>query len=64
MKYMFLLFNEESDTPPTPEEMAPWQAFGEEAARVATQVSAEALQPSARASVVSVRNRETGDAAI
>ncbi len=59
MKYMFVLFNEESDKPPTPEDMAPWQAFGEEAARVATQVSAEALQPSATASVVSVQNGET-----
>ena len=59
MKYMFVLFNEESDKPPTPEDMAPWQAFGEEAARVATQVRAEALQPSATASVVSVRNGET-----
>jgi hypothetical protein len=56
MKYMFLLFNEESDKPPTPEDMAPWQVFGEEAQKIASQIGAAALQPSATASVVSVRN--------
>lgn len=60
MKYMLLLFNEERiDGPPTPESMAPWQAFGEEAAKVATMVSGEALQPTQTASVVSVRNGGT-----
>ncbi len=59
MKYMFLLFNEEIDQTPTPEVMAPWIEFGEAAAKVATQVSAEALQPTEIASVVSVRNGET-----
>lgn len=59
MKYMFLLFNEERSEEPTPETMAPWMVFGEEAAKVATQVSSEALQPPETASVVSVRNGET-----
>ena len=59
MKYMFVLFNEEVAQTPTPEVMAPWMAFGEAAAKVATQVSAEALQPGETASVVSVRNGET-----
>jgi hypothetical protein len=56
VKYMLLLFNEEGDKPPTPEEMATWQAFGEAAAKIATQVAGAALQPSGTASVVSVRN--------
>ncbi len=56
MKYMLLIFNEERDRPPTPEELAPWEAFGRDAAKVATQVGGAALQPSATASVVSVRN--------
>jgi len=56
MKYMLLLFNEESDKPPAPEDLVPWQAFGEEATKVATQVGGAALQPSATASVVSIRN--------
>ncbi len=59
MKYMFLLFNEESDTPPTPEDMAPWLEFGEYARSVATEVSSAALQPSATATTVSVRKGET-----
>ena len=59
MKYMFLLFNEESETPPTPEEMATWMAFGEYAGSVATEVSSAALQPSATATTVSVRDGKT-----
>jgi hypothetical protein len=66
MKYMFLLFNEpadaaawESEGPPSEESMAPWIRFGEEAARLATEVSSAALQPPATATVVSVRNGET-----
>ncbi len=53
---MLLLFNEESSAPPDPSEMAAWQAFGEGAAKVATQIAGEALQPSATATVVSVRD--------
>jgi len=56
MKYMLLLFNEESAEPPAPSEMAAWQAFGEGAAKVATQIAGAALQPSATATVVSVRD--------
>jgi hypothetical protein len=60
MKYMLLLFNEEPQGPPDPAalaaEMPQWQAFGENAAKVATQVAAAALQPSATATVVSVRD--------
>ena len=56
MKYMLLIFNQESDQPPAGDPMAPWIAFGQEAAKVATQVAGEALQPSATATMVSVRN--------
>ena len=56
MKYMLLLFNEESSSPPDPSEMARWQAFGEGAAKVATQIAGAALQPSTTATVVSVRD--------
>jgi hypothetical protein len=59
MKYMFLLFNEESDMPPSPDGMAEWNKFQEEAAKRATQVSGEALQPSATATTVSTRNGES-----
>ena len=56
MKYMFLLFNEEAPMDMTESAMAPWMKFGEDAAKVATQTSAEALQPSTTATVVSVRD--------
>ncbi len=60
MKYVFLLFNAEPATPPKPEEMAAempkWEEFGRNAAKVATEVAAEALQPSATATVVSLRD--------
>ena len=60
MKYMLLLFNEEPPGPPDPAalaaEMPKWQAFGEDAAKVAKEVGGAALQPSATATVVSVRN--------
>lgn len=59
MKYMFLLFNEESDAPPSPAAMAEWTKFQEEATKRATQVSGEALQPSAAATTVSTRNGES-----
>lgn len=59
MKYMSILFNEESDSPPTAEMMAEWETFGANAAKVATQESGAALQPSATATVVSVRGGET-----
>jgi hypothetical protein len=55
---MLLLFNEETAPtgPPDPAAMAPWVKFGENAAKVATQVAGEALQPSTTATVVSVRD--------
>jgi hypothetical protein len=57
---MLLLFNEESTAPPDPAvmatELARWEAFGQDAAKVATQVAGDALQPSGTATVVSVRN--------
>ena len=60
MKYMLLLFNEEPSGPPDPaamaEEMPKWEAFGVNAAKVATQVAGQALQPSSTATVVSVRD--------
>ena len=59
MKYALLLFNEESDTPPSPEAMAEWDGFGQEAAKVDPDLSGRALRPSATATVVSVRNGET-----
>ena len=59
MKYMFLLFNEESPEPPASESMQEWQTFGEIAAKVDQGMSGEALQPSATATVVSVRDGKT-----
>jgi hypothetical protein len=59
MKYMLLLFNEESPDDMSPEAMAPWMKFGEDAKVIASQVSGEALQPSSAATVVSVRNGKT-----
>ena len=64
MKYLFLLFHEEGpeDIAWKQEEhswsdgsMAEWIKFSEDAARVATQLGGEALQPSTTATVVSMR---------
>jgi hypothetical protein len=59
MKYMLLLFNEEQADDMSPEAMAPWMKFGEDATKIAPQVAGEALQPSSTATVVSVRNGKT-----
>jgi len=63
MKYMFLLFNPEPAIPPTPEQMAAempkWETFGQQTARWNYQSGGEALQPSATATVVSVRDGKT-----
>ena len=59
MKYMFLLYNPESDAPPTEEEMGKWMEFGQHAGSVAAEVSGAPLQPSATATTVSVRNGKT-----
>lgn len=59
MKYLLLLFDTDEDWEPTPEVMAPWGAFDQEAARVATIVASDALGPSRHAKVVSVRKGKT-----
>jgi hypothetical protein len=61
MKYMLLLFNEESDEDMTADAdaMAPWIKFGDDAAKIATQVGGDALHPSKTATVVSVRDGKT-----
>jgi hypothetical protein len=59
MKYMLLLFNEEQGMETTPEAMAPWIKFGEDAKAIATESSSEALHPSSTATVVSVRDGKT-----
>ena len=59
MKYMFLLFNEEREGSATPEAFAAWMDFSTEAEKRATRIDAAALQPSATATTVSIRNGET-----
>ena len=59
MKYMLLLFNEEGPMDLSPDAMAPWMKFGEDAAKIATLHGSEALQPSSTATVVSVRDGKT-----
>jgi hypothetical protein len=59
MKYMFLLFDTDEDWEPTPEVLAPWGAFDEASAKIATQVAGEALQPTRTATVVCVRDGKT-----
>lgn len=59
MKYMLLLYNEEGPDDMSPEAMAPWIKFGEDAAKLATQTAGEALHPSSTATVVSVRDGKT-----
>ena len=56
MKYMLLLFSAEDGMETTPEAMAPWVKFSEDAAKLATEVGGEALHPSSTATVVSVRD--------
>jgi hypothetical protein len=56
---MLLLFNEESPNDMSPEAMAPWIKFGEDAAQLATFVAGDALHPSSTATVVSVREGKT-----
>ena len=59
MKYMLLLFNQEEASDMSPDAMAPWIKFGEDAKAIAPQVAGEALQPSTTATVVSVRDGKT-----
>jgi hypothetical protein len=56
MKYLFLLFNEESPQDMSPDAMGPWIRFGEDAEKMATFAAGEALHPSSTATVVSVRD--------
>ncbi|MHB8574258.1 MAG: YciI family protein [Dehalococcoidia bacterium] len=53
---MFLFFDEKTADTLTPADMAAWQAFGEDAAKVSTRISGHALHPSSTATVVSVRD--------
>ena len=59
MKYMYLLFHAESPELGSPEQMAAWGAFEAYLAERGGKLSGEALQPSATATVVSVRGGET-----
>jgi hypothetical protein len=62
---MFLLYNEEDgelDGPPSADQVAPWMEFGEYAAGAAAQESGAALQPSATATTVSIRDDPNGPA--
>jgi hypothetical protein len=59
MKYMLLLYNEENDAYASPEAMANWWRFEQELAESGLKRSGEALQPTATATTVSVRNGET-----
>jgi hypothetical protein len=59
MKYVFLLYDVDEDWEPTEEALAPWGAFDEASAKIATQVAGEALQPARTAKVVSVRDGKT-----
>ena len=56
---MFLLYNTESEEHSTPEAMAEWGRFEGLLAERGAKVSGAALQPTATATTVSVRNGET-----
>ena len=59
MRYLFLLYDADEDWDPTPEVMAPWGAFDEASAKLASQLGGEALQPSRTATVVSIPHGKT-----
>lgn len=59
MKYMFLLYNTESEEHSSPEEMAAWGRFEALLAECGGKISGAALQPTATATTVSIRNGET-----
>lgn len=63
MKYMILIAGEEPDTPPSEEdqaaEMDQWYAYDAALKDAGAYVAGEALQPSATATTVRVRNDET-----
>jgi hypothetical protein len=54
VKYMLLLFHEETPVEYTPEHLAPWNAWAVEAGKVCKEVGGHALQPSTTATVVNV----------
>ena len=60
MQYMMLIYEDESaEAPPADEVMAAYMAFGEEVERNGSFVAGQALQPTATATTVRVRNGET-----
>lgn len=59
MKYVFLLYDLDEEWEPTEEELAPWGAFDEASAKIATQVAGEALQTGRTAKTVCVREGKT-----
>lgn len=56
MKYAFLIYSEERQGDGTPQDMAPWTAFGEEAMNKGVMVAGEALVPAVEAKTVRVRS--------
>lgn len=59
MKYMFLLYNTESDAHMSPEAMADWGRFEELITQRGAKISGAALQSTAMATTVSVRSGDT-----
>lgn len=59
MKYMFLLYNQESEALASPEAMMEWGQFEGYLAQRGGKIGGSALQPTATATTVSVRNGET-----
>lgn len=59
MKYVFLLYNIESEELASPEAMAEWGAYEEYLAHQQAKITGAALQPTATATTVSVRDGET-----
>ena len=58
MRYLALIYSEESPEPEpmTPEGMAPWMAFGEEATKRGANPVGDALQPTSTATTVRMRD--------
>jgi hypothetical protein len=61
MRYLALIYSEESGEPEpmTPEGMAPWIKFGEEATARGANPVGDALQPTSTATTVRVRDGKT-----
>ncbi|HEX5140351.1 MAG TPA: YciI family protein [Dehalococcoidia bacterium] len=56
MKYMLQIFHEERAGERTPEALAPWQRFSEEAQKLGAEIAAGPLESATTASTVSVRD--------